>query len=825
MNRKLRLPLALAMALGSSHVLALGLGQIEVKSGLYQPLDAQIPVLSSTPSETANLKVRLASPEDFARVGLDSSSMLSANLEFSVRKDASGKPVIHVTTDSKLNDPFVTFLLEVDWGKGRLLREFTVLLDPPLTAPVSGSAAPARVPSAMEPVASEPVVVETLPAPEPQPVASMPTPAPAASTPPPSIPAQTSPAPEPVAASAPAPVEPEPAPSPTPAMPSPAALPGNEYGPTISGDTLWSIASRVRPAGVDMNQTMLALLNANPDAFIGNNINRLRKGAILRIPSASDMVATGLGDARMEVARQMDAWRASVGQAQPQPEVADTRSSTPTRRDGEGDRSRLELVPPKGEATGSSTQTGVAADSSGTELRRDLQRAREDINARDQEITDLKSRVGELEKIESDSKRLIDMQNSELARLRERLAALQAADEAADAPDLAGADDADDSAASVADDLATSEAADSTDGGAMDDSASLTESGDADTADAIDGDADSAATTTAPALTPPVTRTQPTATPVQPPAATSPPPAPAMPWYRNLWVMVGGGALLLGLLLLGVMRMMRGGKAKAEPSRRVSDSLAASAAPTAAGADYDDDGMSDREIELLEALSAQPEDLDRHLELVRYYYEQGNEDAFEGAAEAMYAQCADDPGNLAWRQVVAMGREVIPDHPMFEDAEPLPADEPGDAFDAALSAEVPATVSATVEDVADAADEAHEQAEAAADFSWEEPAAEAESTPPQREEVDFGDFSEPAAPPPVEMPPAPEPQAVAAAPAAAATPSGEVDEDAAATKLELARAYLDMGDIEGARGMLEEVLGEGNPGQRDEARRLLDEIR
>ena len=137
MNRKLRLPLALALALGSSHALALGLGQIEVKSSLYQPLDAQIPVLSNTPSETANLKVRLASPEDFARVGLDSSSMLSANLEFSVQKDASGKSVIHVTTDSKLNDPFVTFLLEVDWGKGRMLREFTVLLDPPDAAKVT----------------------------------------------------------------------------------------------------------------------------------------------------------------------------------------------------------------------------------------------------------------------------------------------------------------------------------------------------------------------------------------------------------------------------------------------------------------------------------------------------------------------------------------------------------------------------------------------------------------------------------------------------------------------------------------------------------------
>ena len=822
MNRKLRLPLALALALGSSHALALGLGQIEVKSSLYQPLDAQIPVLSNTPSETANLKVRLASPEDFARVGLDSSSMLSANLEFSVQKDASGKSVIHVTTDSKLNDPFVTFLLEVDWGKGRMLREFTVLLDPPLTAPISGSAAPARVPSAMEPVPSEPVVVQTMPAPEPEP--PTPAPAPAASTPPPSIPAQTSPAPEPVTA---APAEPTPAPAapaPTP-MPMPAM--GNEYGPTISGDTLWSIAQRVRPAGVDMNQTMLALLNANPDAFIGNNINRLKKGAVLRIPTASDMVATGLADARMEVTRQMDAWRASVGQAQPQPEVAGSRTTTPTRRETDADRSRLELVPPKGDASGNGAQSGVAANSAGTELRRDLQRAREDLGARDQEITELKSRVGELEKIETDSKRLISMQNSELARLRDRLAELEAedaasADSAPAATDAVAGTGGGEMAADAGMDDMSADATATEDGGeasADSDEASAT---DANAADETEGEA-----APTPTLTPPATRpqpaTQPAATPAPPPAAASTPAErPAMPWYRNLWVMVGGAALLLGLIILAALRMMRGGgKKKAEPSRRVSDAMAVSAAPSMAM--DDDDGMSDREIELLEALSEQPEDLDRHLELVRYYYEQGNEDAFEGAAEAMYAQCADDPGNLAWRQVVAMGREVIPDHPMFEDAEPLPP-AVDDAFDAALAAEVEPAAEPEAEVFEAVAEDVPEAAEESADFSWEEPAAEAPPAPAKREEVDFGDFSEPAPKmEPVDIPPAPAP--AAAIPESAPTSAGDVDEDAAATKLELARAYLDMGDVEGARGMLEEVLGEGNPGQRDEARRLLDEIR
>ncbi|HET6602965.1 MAG TPA: fimbrial protein FimV, partial [Xanthomonadaceae bacterium] len=131
MNRTLRLPLALALALGSSHALALGLGQVEVKSALYQPLVVEIPVTTTRPSETENLKVRLASPEAFARVGLDRPPSLAANLEFSLERRGSTAPVIRITTPTRVNDPFLSFLLEVDWGEGKLLREVTILLDPP----------------------------------------------------------------------------------------------------------------------------------------------------------------------------------------------------------------------------------------------------------------------------------------------------------------------------------------------------------------------------------------------------------------------------------------------------------------------------------------------------------------------------------------------------------------------------------------------------------------------------------------------------------------------------------------------------------------------
>src|SRR5690606_13339181 len=124
--------------------LALGLGQVEVKSGLYEPLEAEIPVLSSTPGEADELVVRLASPEAFARIGLDRPPMLAANLQFAVVENERGQKVIRVTTANRVNDPFLSFLVEADWGRGRLLREFNVLLDPPTTAPARAVAAAPR---------------------------------------------------------------------------------------------------------------------------------------------------------------------------------------------------------------------------------------------------------------------------------------------------------------------------------------------------------------------------------------------------------------------------------------------------------------------------------------------------------------------------------------------------------------------------------------------------------------------------------------------------------------------------------------------------------
>ena len=133
--RHLQLPLALALALGASSAHALGLGAIEVKSGLNQPLVAEIPILSAGPGELEELEVRLASPEAFARVGLERPVGLTANLQMEVARNAAGQPVIRVTTPNRFTEPFLTFLVEATGGRGCVVGEFRARVHPPYLAP------------------------------------------------------------------------------------------------------------------------------------------------------------------------------------------------------------------------------------------------------------------------------------------------------------------------------------------------------------------------------------------------------------------------------------------------------------------------------------------------------------------------------------------------------------------------------------------------------------------------------------------------------------------------------------------------------------------
>src|SRR3546814_5351747 len=120
---------------------ALGRGQITVKSERGEPLLAEIAIISSAPGELENLQARRASPETFARVGLEPPDSTVSGLQFTVALDPQCRPVIRVTSAEPINASLLTFLLEVDWGQGRLVREYSALLDAPETV-----AAPAQPP-------------------------------------------------------------------------------------------------------------------------------------------------------------------------------------------------------------------------------------------------------------------------------------------------------------------------------------------------------------------------------------------------------------------------------------------------------------------------------------------------------------------------------------------------------------------------------------------------------------------------------------------------------------------------------------------------------
>jgi pilus assembly protein FimV len=278
---------------------ALGLGEIRLNSALNQPFDAEIELLSPTPEELGSLKVTMANQDVFARYGIDRPQYLS-NFDFSVSRGRDGKATIKVTSNRSVTEPYVTLLVEAAWARGRLVREYTVLLDPPVFMPSQETPAPVTTPQSATTAEGR---IERAPTPEPRPAPTRP-----AATPTPV------PSPEPAAERR------EEFSSDEPVI----ASPGGEYV-VQRNDTLSKIASAANPGPRRVvNRTMIAVFRANPGAFNGN-INRLRAGSVLRIPELSEIEAISTDEASAEVSRQTAEWSGGI--------VADT---TP-----ESDRLRL----------------------------------------------------------------------------------------------------------------------------------------------------------------------------------------------------------------------------------------------------------------------------------------------------------------------------------------------------------------------------------------------------------------------------------------------------------------------------------------------------
>jgi pilus assembly protein FimV len=332
---------------------ALGLGEIHLNSALNEPMNAEIDLVAATPDELSALHATLAGRDAFTRYGIDHPPFLSS-LTFKVGKSKDGRDVLLVRSTEAIPEPFVTFLVEVNWARGRLMREYTVLLDPPVYTPGESPNSSAAV---------------TAPA-----VARAPAAAPAQAR-------------KPGPSAMPAPAEtaaPQPTAPPASAAAARAETVGGSSSGTIHvarGDTLSKIARSLHadtPANID--QTMMALYRSNPDAF-GGNINLLRSGSVLRVPDADAIAALNQKEAMSEVHRQMDAWRSTGGAAAPT-------------------SGHLRLVTP-GSGTGGASGKGESA-----------------ANAEAQALRD---RVKDLESQLSESKRLIDIRNAELAALQRKL--------------------------------------------------------------------------------------------------------------------------------------------------------------------------------------------------------------------------------------------------------------------------------------------------------------------------------------------------------------------------------------------------------------------
>ena len=353
------LVLASLMALPSA-AFALGLGDIRLLSPLNAPLDAEIELVDVTPEELQTLKAQIASRDTFTRYGLDWPVFLSS-VQVKTTRTADGRQVIKLKSTDSITEPFITLLVEVNWARGRLVREYTMLLDPPVYTPGQPAAnAPVAAPTAGAGAHEGAIARGAQPPPSSQ------------DAPPASPPSSSTPPAESAAPSS----------SHARAASAPSASDGASHV-VKSGETLSSIAAAASGSSANSAQTrswMLAIYQANPAAF-DKNMNLLRSGAVLRIPEGSAVSAISPSEANGEIRRQYAAWRSNTpatAEAAPAAEPGHLRLVTPTESNSAG-----------------------AANAAETKA--------------------LQGRVKDLEGQLSESKRLLEMRNAELAQLQAKL--------------------------------------------------------------------------------------------------------------------------------------------------------------------------------------------------------------------------------------------------------------------------------------------------------------------------------------------------------------------------------------------------------------------
>ena len=328
--------------LWSSNAAALSLGRITVQSALGEPLRAEVEIPEINAEEAASLKASIALPDAFRAAGLDYNPAM-ASLQVTLQRRNDGRAYIRISGDKAINDPFVDMILEARWASGRIVRDYTLLFDPPRARQAAtGVPTPAQI--ATQPQAQRPAA--------PAPVAA----------PPPARPAPASTPTEPRKAS---PVQAE-------------EKPGNGTRTVVvtRGETAGKIAAGVKPASVSLDQMLVAMLRSNPNAFIGDNINRIKAGSVIDIPTEEQASATSAGEAsRIIIAQSRDFndFRRKLASGAPEiPVVAANRQVTGTVQAKVEEKKPVATTPDKltltkGAVQGKSTEELLAAERSAKE--------------------------------------------------------------------------------------------------------------------------------------------------------------------------------------------------------------------------------------------------------------------------------------------------------------------------------------------------------------------------------------------------------------------------------------------------------------------------
>lgn len=839
MLRMMRSGVAATLLLSASiSIQAAGLGKLTVNSALGQNLNAEIDLVSLQPGEADAISARLAPPEAFREARIEYSPALRL-LRFSVEKRSDGRPYLKVTSIGPVNEPFLDALIEVVWPAGRLQREYPILLDPPgyasrVTAPsvAAAPAAPAAAVAAETPPAAAPAAAPSAPAAE-------------AATGAPSAQAELG--------------------------TSGGQAMSDTYGPVEKGENLTKIAGQVKPAEVSLEQMLVALYRQNKGAFVGDNMNRLKTGQILKVPSAEEVAKIKPGDAGREIRTQVADWKAY------REKLASSVAATPALGEpsnvASGQVASAAVTPPPSASAEpkdtlrlSRTQGGKAGTGAAATQNR-LNALQEELTAKDQALKEAQSRVADLEKQIQDMQRLLHLTGAAPAKTPEKVAAATPA-------------------APAATPTATPPAVP---GKAAPEAAKPAEA--------------PQANEPAKASVPPKPATEVAKAPTQAAKPKAPakvvqrkPVAPPPSFLDEIadnptYLAAGvGGIALLGLAGFLVVRRRRSNLEA--PNSAMTSAFPSDLKPSpsttkpAAGlvdtgnssflTDFDKTGpgtidtdevdpVAEAEVYMAYGRDAQAEEIlkeamardrNRHeiaLKLLEIYHARKSATAFETVAKELRAAVGES--HPLWQKAAAMGAQIDPNNPLYAaaaagtstfvplTAPPAPAAQPKPDLDFDLDTNTAAAQAAAPAPSFDL------------DLGTSKPAAAPADAPPAPSHaLDFDLAPSGSTSAPMDMPvesskegkPAfdfdlsglefggskPEPAHAASAPAAPSgsigladlnldEPASESNAEAVGTKLELAKAYLEIGDKDGAREILHEVAKEGSSAQKEEAKKLI----